>query len=83
MAEITGGELLARCLAGEGIRFVFGLPCPEIVVATAISRAVANFSRSASPPARTTPPPQITTGNRADRMASRAASTAAGSALTG
>lgn len=30
MAEINGGELLARCLANEGIRFVFGLPCPEL-----------------------------------------------------
>jgi acetolactate synthase-1/2/3 large subunit len=30
MAEIDGGELLARCLACEGVRFVFGLPCPEI-----------------------------------------------------
>jgi acetolactate synthase-1/2/3 large subunit len=30
MAEITGGEALARCLALEGVRFVFGLPCPEI-----------------------------------------------------
>jgi len=30
MPEITGGEVLARCLAQEGIRFVFGLPCPEI-----------------------------------------------------
>jgi acetolactate synthase-1/2/3 large subunit len=30
MAQITGGEALARCLAQEGIRFVFGLPCPEI-----------------------------------------------------
>ncbi len=30
MAEITGGELLARCLSAEDIRFVFGLPCPEI-----------------------------------------------------
>src|SRR5512147_1579096 len=30
MAEINGGELLARCLANEGIRFVFGLPCPEV-----------------------------------------------------
>jgi len=29
MSEITGGELLARCLANEGVRFVFGLPCPE------------------------------------------------------
>lgn len=30
MQGITGGELLARCLAAEGIRFVFGLPSPEI-----------------------------------------------------
>jgi acetolactate synthase-1/2/3 large subunit len=30
MADISGGELLARCLATENIRFVFGLPCPEI-----------------------------------------------------
>jgi acetolactate synthase-1/2/3 large subunit len=30
MAEITGGEVLARCLASEGVRFVFGLPCPEL-----------------------------------------------------
>jgi len=30
MAEITGGQALARCLAQEGVRFVFGLPCPEI-----------------------------------------------------
>ncbi|HYW03486.1 MAG TPA: thiamine pyrophosphate-binding protein [Gammaproteobacteria bacterium] len=30
MSEITGGELLARCLAQEGVRLVFGLPCPEI-----------------------------------------------------
>jgi acetolactate synthase-1/2/3 large subunit len=30
MAEITGGELLARCLASENVRFVFGLPCPEV-----------------------------------------------------
>ena len=30
MAEITGGQLLARCLANEGVRFVFGLPSPEI-----------------------------------------------------
>jgi len=29
MTEITGGELLARCLAAEGVRLVFGLPCPE------------------------------------------------------
>lgn len=30
MSNITGGELLARALANEGVRFVFGLPCPEI-----------------------------------------------------
>jgi acetolactate synthase-1/2/3 large subunit len=30
MAEITGGELVARCLSNEGVRFVFGLPCPEL-----------------------------------------------------
>ena len=30
MAKITGGQALARCLAQENIRFVFGLPCPEI-----------------------------------------------------
>ena len=30
MSEITGGELLARCLAAEGVRFVFGLPSPEV-----------------------------------------------------
>ena len=30
MGTITGGELLARCLANEGVKFVFGLPSPEI-----------------------------------------------------
>ncbi|MCL6479300.1 MAG: thiamine pyrophosphate-binding protein [Peptococcaceae bacterium] len=30
MGNITGGELLVRCLANEGIKLVFGLPCPEI-----------------------------------------------------
>ncbi len=30
MAELTGGHLLARCLAVEGVRFLFGLPSPEI-----------------------------------------------------
>jgi acetolactate synthase I/II/III large subunit len=30
MAVISGGELLAKCLANEGIKFVFGLPCPEV-----------------------------------------------------
>jgi len=28
--QITGGELIVRCLAAEGVRLVFGLPCPEI-----------------------------------------------------
>jgi acetolactate synthase I/II/III large subunit len=27
---LTGGEVLARCLASEGVRFVFGLPSPEV-----------------------------------------------------
>ncbi len=30
MANISGGEALARSLAQEGIKTVFGLPCPEI-----------------------------------------------------
>lgn len=30
MAEISGGEMFARCLASEGIEYVFGLPSPEI-----------------------------------------------------
>jgi thiamine pyrophosphate-dependent acetolactate synthase large subunit-like protein len=30
MAEMTGGELRVLCLANEDIRFVFGLPCPEV-----------------------------------------------------
>jgi acetolactate synthase-1/2/3 large subunit len=29
-SQITGGELIVRCLAAEGVRFAFGLPCPEI-----------------------------------------------------
>ena len=28
--EISGGELLVRCLANEGVQLVFGLPCPEL-----------------------------------------------------
>ena len=28
--NISGGELLARCLAAEGVRFAFGLPSPEV-----------------------------------------------------
>jgi len=30
MSEITGAELLLRCLVGEGVKFVFGIPCPEV-----------------------------------------------------
>lgn len=30
MSEITGGELIARCLANEGVKFLFGLPCPDM-----------------------------------------------------
>jgi len=30
MAEITGGALVARGLANEGVQFVFGLPSPEV-----------------------------------------------------
>ena len=30
MTEVTGGELLASAMANEGVKFVFGLPCPEI-----------------------------------------------------
>ena len=30
MDNTTGGELLASALANEGVKFVFGLPCPEI-----------------------------------------------------
>jgi acetolactate synthase-1/2/3 large subunit len=30
MNEVSGGELLARAVANEGVKFVFGLPCPEI-----------------------------------------------------
>jgi len=30
MGGITGGELLARCLASEEIGLAFGLPCPEL-----------------------------------------------------
>src|SRR5512139_1406846 len=30
MSTISGGELLIRCLTAEGVRFVFGLPCPEL-----------------------------------------------------
>ncbi len=30
MPQITGGEVLARALAAEGIEFLFGLPSPEV-----------------------------------------------------
>jgi acetolactate synthase-1/2/3 large subunit len=30
VTETTGGDLLVRCLANEGVKFVFGLPCPEV-----------------------------------------------------
>ncbi|HYB90170.1 MAG TPA: thiamine pyrophosphate-binding protein [Candidatus Binataceae bacterium] len=30
MGNITGGELVARCLANENVKFVFGLPSPEV-----------------------------------------------------
>lgn len=30
MTDITGGELFVRCLASEGVKWLFGLPCPEI-----------------------------------------------------
>jgi acetolactate synthase-1/2/3 large subunit len=30
MAKVTGGELVARGLAREGVSFLFGLPCPEL-----------------------------------------------------
>ncbi len=30
MSQITGGELLLRCLTNEGVRFLFGLPCAEM-----------------------------------------------------
>src|SRR5260370_17828101 len=30
MSDLTGGELLLKCLVGEGVRFVFGIPCPEV-----------------------------------------------------
>src|SRR5215469_3398512 len=30
MSQITGAELLLRCLVAEGVRFVFGIPCPEV-----------------------------------------------------
>lgn len=30
MSQVTGAELLLKCLVGEGVKFVFGIPCPEV-----------------------------------------------------
>ena len=30
MSEMNGGELIARCLANEGVKFLIGLPCPDV-----------------------------------------------------
>jgi acetolactate synthase I/II/III large subunit len=30
MGQITGAEVLLRCLVGEGVKFIFGLPSPEV-----------------------------------------------------
>ncbi len=30
MSTMTGGELLARALANEGVKYVFGLSCPDV-----------------------------------------------------
>ena len=30
MSQITGGELLVRCMVEERVKFVFGIPCPEV-----------------------------------------------------
>jgi len=30
MAQITGAELVLKCLAVEGVKFFFGIPCPEV-----------------------------------------------------
>jgi acetolactate synthase-1/2/3 large subunit len=30
MSEVTGAELLLKCLVAEGVKFVFGIPCPEV-----------------------------------------------------
>ena len=45
------------------------LPCPETVVATAISRNSTNVLSSFVAPASTTPPPQIIIGNLEDKIA--------------
>ncbi len=39
----TGGELLARCLAAENVRFAFGLPCPERAVVCVTGDGAAGF----------------------------------------
>src|ERR1700719_2679778 len=30
MSEITGAEVLLKCFVAEGVKFMFGLPCPEV-----------------------------------------------------
>ena len=30
MSAMNGGELIARCLANEGVKFLIGLPCPDV-----------------------------------------------------
>ena len=52
-------------------------PWPLTVVATAMFRRSAKACRSASPPAKTTPPPQTSSGLAALRSASTMPSTAA------
>ena len=54
------------------------VPWPEMVVATAMSSVSTKVRKSASPLASTTPPPTMTTGNAAERIASTAASIAPG-----
>ena len=56
MDKISGGELLARCIASEGIEFVFGLPCPEIdplLAALDDHQHPLRAGPARSPPART------------------------------
>ncbi len=54
-------------------------PWPLIVVHTGMPSAPAKRSSAASAPDRVTPPPQTTTGDRADNTASRTAATSAAS----
>jgi hypothetical protein len=48
MGDVTGGEILARCLASEGVKFVFGLPSLEIDPLLAQLAGHANNTGSAS-----------------------------------